>query len=82
MIIEILNKLNWQIWYHVFAMSSNILKFRGKYYKYDGAVPINEGGLAIGGFEFAWLVDLTMAFLHEKKHGKREFWWHNLQRDL
>ena len=54
-------------------MSSNILKFRGKYYKYDGAVPINEGGLAIGGFEFAWLVDLTMAFLHEKKHGKREF---------
>ena len=34
-----------------FAMSSNTLTFRGKYYKYNGSVEVNKRGLTIGGFE-------------------------------
>ena len=34
-----------------FAMSSNILNFRGNHYEYDGAVEINEMHFTMGGFE-------------------------------
>ena len=56
-----------------FAMSSNILTFRGKYYEYNGEVPIEKRDLTIGGFESAWLADLTMAFFIKIKHGERPF---------
>ena len=36
-----------------FATSSNILTFRGKYYKYNRAVKIHKRGLTIEGFESA-----------------------------
>ena len=55
------------------ALTSNILTFRGKYYKYNGAVEINKRGLAIGYFESAWLTDLAMLFILEQSIVKEHF---------
>ena len=54
-------------------MSSNILTFRGKYYKYNEAVQINKTGLTIGSFESVWITDLAMSFILEQNMAKGHF---------
>ena len=51
-------------------MSSNILTFRGKYYKYNEAVQINKTGLTIGSFESGWITDFAMSFILEQNMAK------------
>ena len=46
-------------------MSSSLLTFRNKYYKYNGGASVDEKGLAIGGYESAFLVDLVAAYLFD-----------------
>eukprot|EP00957_Ditylum_brightwellii_P094185 7170697-Ditylum_brightwellii.AAC.1 len=50
-------------------MKSTLIRFQDKYYKYKGAAGASadkEGiGLAVGGFESAWLADLVASYLLE-----------------
>eukprot|EP00957_Ditylum_brightwellii_P186627 14208976-Ditylum_brightwellii.AAC.1 len=52
-----------------FGMKSTLIWFRDKYYKYKGAagasVDEEDIGLAIGGFESAWLANLVASHLLE-----------------
>eukprot|EP00957_Ditylum_brightwellii_P187620 14286863-Ditylum_brightwellii.AAC.1 len=52
-----------------FGMKSTLFCFRDKYYKYKGAAGASadeEGiGLAIGGFESAWIANLVASYLLE-----------------
>ena len=43
-----------------------IITFQGKYYEYSGAGDTNDKGLAIGGYESAFLADLVASYLFEK----------------
>ena len=46
-------------------MNSTLISFDGEYYKYHGGER-EEQGLAIGGHESAFLVDLVASYLFEK----------------
>eukprot|EP00957_Ditylum_brightwellii_P122022 9306036-Ditylum_brightwellii.AAC.1 len=52
-----------------FGMKSTLIHFRNKYYKYKGAAGASADeediGLAIGGFESAWLANLVASYLLE-----------------
>ena len=48
-----------------FGMSSTLISFDGEYYKYH-RVEGEEQGLAIGGYESAFLADLVASYLFEK----------------
>ena len=48
-----------------FGMNTTLIQFCGVYYLYDGDKDVEDRGLTIGGYESAWLADLTMAFLLE-----------------
>ena len=48
-----------------FGMSSTLLKFEEKYYEY-GEKGIKTKGLAIGGYESAFLADLVASYLFKK----------------
>ena len=54
-----------------FGMNSTLITFRGKYYEYSGAGDATDKGLAIGGYESAFLADLVASYLFEKT--KRHF---------
>ena len=47
-------------------MSSTLLNFKDKYYIYDGDLAPDDRGLTIGGYESAWLADLTITFVLER----------------
>ena len=47
------------------GMSSTLISLDGEYYKYHGG-EIEEQGLAIGGYESAFLADLVASYLFEK----------------
>jgi hypothetical protein len=65
-----------------FGMSSTLLSFVDKYYEYDGDKDPDEKGLAIGGYESAWLADLVGAYIlaNTKQHFK-EVSFYGLYRD-
>ena len=46
-------------------MGSMLLQFQDKYYTYNGDENTDEKGLAIVGYESAFLADLVAAFLFE-----------------
>ena len=48
-----------------FGMSSTLISFEGEYYEYHG-VEKEEQGLAIGGYESAFLADLIAYYLFKK----------------
>ena len=48
-----------------FGMSSTLICFDGEYYEYYGGEK-EEQGLAIGGYELAFLADLVASYLFEK----------------
>eukprot|EP00957_Ditylum_brightwellii_P116448 8882259-Ditylum_brightwellii.AAC.1 len=52
-----------------FGMKSTLIQFCDKYYKYKGAAGVSvdnkDIGLAIGGFEPAWLANLVASYLLE-----------------
>ena len=48
-----------------FGMSSTLLTFEDKYYEY-GEKGIETKGLAIGGYESAFLADLVVSYLFKK----------------
>ena len=48
-----------------FGMSSTLISFDGEYYKYHGGER-EEQGLAIGGYEYAFLADLVASYLFER----------------
>ena len=48
-----------------FGMSSTLISFDGEYYEYHGGER-EEQGLAIGGYESAFLADLVASYLFEK----------------
>ena len=48
-----------------FGMSSTLICFNGEYYEYHGGEKA-EQGLAIGGYELAFLTDLVASYLFEK----------------
>ena len=50
-------------------MKSNILTFRDKYYEYGRSEDKENKGLAIGGYESAFLADLVVSYIMEKTKG-------------
>ena len=48
-----------------FGMSSTLISFGSEYYEYHDR-EIEEQGLAIGGYESAFLADLVASYLFEK----------------
>ena len=48
-----------------FGMSYTLISFDGEYYAYHGGER-EEQGLAIGGYESAFLADLVVSYLFEK----------------
>ena len=48
-----------------FGMSLTLISFGGEYYKYHGGER-EEQGLAIGGYDSAFLADLVASYLFEK----------------
>jgi hypothetical protein len=48
-----------------FGMNTTLIQFCGVYYLYDGDKDVMDRGLTIGGYESAWLADMTMGFLLE-----------------
>ena len=48
-----------------FGMRSTLISFDGKYYEYQGSEK-EEEGLAIGGYESAFLSNLVVSYLFEK----------------
>jgi hypothetical protein len=44
-------------------MENTLLTFQDQYYIYDGDQFLDEKGLAIGGFESAWLAEWPRTFL-------------------
>ena len=52
-------------WLIQFGMGSTLLCFKDGYYEYNGGESIEEKGLAIGGYESAFLADLVAAYLLE-----------------
>jgi hypothetical protein len=48
-----------------FGMGNTLLLFVNKYYEYKGKKEIQDKGLAIGGYELAWLANLVAAFVLE-----------------
>ena len=48
-----------------FGMNSTLISFHGEYYEYHGGER-EEQGLAIGGYESAFLADLVASYLFEK----------------
>jgi hypothetical protein len=48
-----------------FGMCNTLITFVDKYYLYDGDLDFNNRGLTVGGFESAWLADLTISYLLE-----------------
>ena len=64
-----------------FGMSSTLICFDGEYYEYHG-VEKEEQGLAIGGYESAFLVDLVTSYLFDK--AKAHYYptiYHEIYRD-
>ena len=64
-----------------FGMSSTLICFDGEYYEYHGGEK-EEQGLAIGGYESAFLADLVASYLLEK--AKAHFYptiYHRINRD-
>ena len=49
-----------------FGMASCLVTFDGEYYEYKGNGDNNDKGLAIGGYESAFLADLVASYLLEK----------------
>ena len=49
-----------------FGMASCLITFNGKYFEYQGKGNNNNKGLAIGGYESAFLADLVASYLLEK----------------
>ena len=48
------------------GMDAILLTFGDKYFEYGGGVKLEDKGLAIGGYESAWLADLAIAYIFEK----------------
>ena len=64
-----------------FEMSSTLISFDGKYYKYHGGEREKQG-LAIGGYESEFLADLVASYLFEKaKANFRPKIYHRIYRD-
>ena len=62
-------------------MSSTPISFDGDYYEYHGG-EIEEQGLAIGGYESAFLADLVASYLFEKaKLNFRPTIYHRIYQD-
>ena len=47
-------------------MRSTLISFQDKYYEYKGNSNEDDIGLAIGGYESAFLADLVASFIFEK----------------
>ena len=64
-----------------FGMSSTLLNFQDKYYEY-GDEGLETKGLAIGGYESAFLVDLVASYLLEVTNNQfKEVMWRGIYRD-
>ena len=64
-----------------FGVSSTLLIFEDKYYEY-GEKGIETKGLAIGGYESAFLADLVASYLFEKCSNQfKEVLWKGIYRD-
>ena len=64
-----------------FGMSSTLLTFEDKYYEYCEK-GIETKGLAIGGYESAFLADLVASYLFEKCNNQfKEVLWKGIYRD-
>ena len=61
---EVKKKINLCLDIIQFGMSSTLISFNGEYYKYHGGER-EEQGLAIGGYESAFLADLAASYLFE-----------------
>ena len=62
-------------------MSSTLISFDREYYEYHGGER-EEQGLAIGGYEYAFLADLVASYLFEKaKPIFRLTFYHGIYRD-
>ena len=48
------------------GMDAILLTFGDKYFEYGGGMKLEDKGLAIGGYESAWLADLAIAYIFEK----------------
>jgi hypothetical protein len=62
---SILDKINICLDLIKLGMDTTLIQFCGAYYLYDGDCQVEDKGLTIGGYESAWLADLTMAYLLE-----------------
>ena len=62
-------------------MSSTLLNFKDKYYEY-GDEGLETIGLAIGGYESAFLADLVASYLSEVNNNQfKEVLWRGIYRD-
>ena len=57
----------------LFIFSYTLINFEGEYYEYGDSLDAEQRGLAIGGFESAWLSDVVMAFLMENTKNLFEY---------
>jgi len=65
-----------------FGMVSCLNTFDGKYFEYQGKGDKNDKGLAIGGYESAFLADLVASFLLEKTNNHfKNTQFHGIYRD-
>jgi len=65
-----------------FGMASCLITFDGKYFEYQGKGDKNDKGLAIGGYESAFLANLVASFLLEKTNNHfKNTKFHGIYRD-
>ena len=46
-------------------MGNTLINFQGEYFEYGGSLNTEQRGLAIGGFESTWRLDVVIEFLME-----------------
>ena len=59
-------KIHWCLDLIQFGMRSKLLNFQDRFFEYKGNGYKNDIGLAIGGYESAFLADLVASFIFEK----------------